>query len=448
MTCAMGAGRKRLVVELRPKGKADEVAVHSIWRGVPGLLNVALFAAVILFASFPARATERLPLGAGDVVSIIYSGIGTIIPDVPVNEAGMLELQWLGTVQAEGRTVTEVQADVKAQADGRVFRHFNESGAMELLPVSSGDIWLRVVQRRGITVYGSVMASGEFPYRSNLTARAVIGLAGGLRTPLAVRDQALSPLQLFELQGRYHQAVHERATLSVRLWGLESRLSEDGPPPAPDAQRLGISDTILQRLVQDQEEFTRRFAEAGQNELSFMKRALAQAQARVEILRNQRAKQAEIVDAEEQEEARVQELVGRNLVPAQRLTETRRNTLLSSTRLLNIEEDLSEAELDVTRRAREMETLAEARKLLLLEEREKLRAELVNADATARRWGEGLDPSNSPADAQQQPEEPIIIIYRPGEAGVKKIETHLDAHVLPGDIVEVVFRAASLPELE
>lgn len=420
------------------------MAVKSVLKRVSVYLRRAGAAIAVILGALPALASERLPLGPGDVVSVIYSGIGTVIPEVTVDEAGMLELQWLGAFQAEGRTSKEVQAEVKALADGRVFRHFNEAGDMELLPVSSGDIWLRVEQRRGITVYGNVNTSGEYPYKSNLTVRAVIGLAGGIQTALAVRDRGLSPMQVFDLQRRYLEALHESATLAVHLWGVKTRLLGDKAPAPPDPAKLGISNTVAEILIEEQLELTRTYVEAGENEMAFLKRALEQARERVEILKKQSAKQSEILAAEDEEVERVKELVARNLLPAQRLTETRRNTLLTSTRLLNIEVDLSQAEMAMTTRAREIELLNETRTLELLEERDKVRAKLIEAEARARQWGEGLGPFSGQSSVHLMANAPLIVIYRRMGEKVEGIEVDLDASVLPGDIVEVLARPQGL----
>ena len=424
------------------RGNPADRSQRSVW-----LSFIALLVAVFL-SGLPAQASERIPLGAGDTVSVVYSGVGAIISNVAVDEAGMLQLEWMGTYPASGRTILELQDAVKASVDGRVFRHFNQAGDMELLPVTSDDIWLRVDAWRGVTIYGSVMEPGEFPYRRDLSVRALIGLAGGTRLPQMLAEFEWSPMQRIDLRERYYTEVNDRAKHAVRLWGIELRLDPDATPPLPPVSELGITEDALASLVDDQKQAAALFFESNANQKRFLNRAYNQAQARIKILREQRTSQVQIVAAEEAEEARVKELISRSLVPEQRLIETRRTTLLSASRLLEIEENLNRAEQIMAERARDISRFEEERVLMLLEEREAVRRDYLTAEARMNRLSGGLDQMTLLAGSLQLTTPPDVTIHRQQDGVVQALSVDLDTPVLPGDIVEVSLDAVVWPVID
>lgn len=397
-----------------------------------------LFAAGLvlgLLVSGAANASYRLQ--PGDQVRLQIAGVPESLLETTVDLDGNLTLNWFGTVPAAGRELTEVLEQVKLKSIGQVIKRYNNEGDLKLVNVNPEDIFLQILSYQPVVVGGDVEQPGEYTFRPGLTVRAALALAGG-QSDLLIGDDLQDQIQLLRWQNDFAAAALEHAAANLTYWRLSAEISGEYETPPPGPEGFRVSNEVYAELLAEQRRLMDTAETNDEGERAYLASALVQAQARQEILAQQKAKQSEAIAADEEEEARVKELLAGGLTNATRVTDARRATVLTATRLLEIEENLARAELDVTRMTREMEEFEEVRRTRLLSERDLARARIFNAKLSM----DSLSRLQSTSQASMLdsitglPSEPLVLVYRMVDGVEEVIEAAMGDTVQPGDTIE------------
>lgn len=353
---------------------------------------------------------------------------------------GYLPLVWPGPVLAEGRTLGEILADVRSMADGRVYKRYTPEGLLKLFQLSADDLALEVVVYRPVVVSGDVARPGEVIFRPGLTARSAIAVAGGIRSSLLANLAVADPTQIVRWQNEYARAALDHATALARQWRISAEISGETAPQPIDPQLVAVTREVLDSLSVEQVRLMDIRRKNSEGDRAYLQSVLEQGRARVRILTQQRANQRDLLDADEEEEARVRDLVERNLVPATRINEVRRNTVLSATRLLELESQLAAADLDVIRRQRDIEAYDEIRLADLLALREQVSAALLEARLRMDLLAQNLagSPEGDNMEALLLNSNATIRVFRRVDGRIAPIVVEMDSGLEPGDTVEVV----------
>ena len=155
------------------------------WGLLAFLLGPAVAAAAPTNSAVVARETVRLRppappaaadappapyrLGVGDQLTISVYGEDQSLRVVPVDPSGRITYALVGTVQAAGRTIDELRADLQARIS-RELRH----GIVTVVPARYGS--------QTFTILGLVSRPGTYPIVGRMRVLDAIGTAGGLRS--------------------------------------------------------------------------------------------------------------------------------------------------------------------------------------------------------------------------------------------------------------------------
>lgn len=117
----------------------------------------------------PAAATpEPYRLGIGDVLDISVYGDEIVLPSrVPVDPSGHVTYRIAGTVQAAGRTIDELRADLQARVS-KELRH----QVVTVVPAHFGS--------RNFTILGQVRVPGTYPIEGRMLLFDALATGGGL----------------------------------------------------------------------------------------------------------------------------------------------------------------------------------------------------------------------------------------------------------------------------
>ncbi len=145
--------------------------LEGVWR--PGArFRRALglwLAAVLLWALVPvAGAQEALPeytLGPGDRLNITVFGQEDLSGEFEVDGSGMVTMPLVGQIPAIGKTVRELQDEIRIALD----RDY----------IVDPKVSIEVLTYRPFYILGEVEAPGRYPYEVGLTVRRAAALAGG-----------------------------------------------------------------------------------------------------------------------------------------------------------------------------------------------------------------------------------------------------------------------------
>lgn len=131
-----------------------------------GWLAVALI--VVFWAIAPAalgQVQQEYRIGPGDKLNITVFGHADLSGEVLVDGSGRVSLPLLGQIDANDKTITELQADITVALD----RDF----------IINPRISIEVVNYRPFFILGQVNKPGSYPYIEGMNVRMAVALAGG-----------------------------------------------------------------------------------------------------------------------------------------------------------------------------------------------------------------------------------------------------------------------------
>ena len=109
-------------------------------------------------------------IGSGDRLRIIVFGQTDLTNTYVVDQGGTIAMPLIGTVNARGRTVTDLKAAIASRLRGGFVRN--------------PDVSVEIDRYRPVFIMGEVNAAGQYPYVAGLTVQSAIAVAGGF-TPRA-----------------------------------------------------------------------------------------------------------------------------------------------------------------------------------------------------------------------------------------------------------------------
>lgn len=397
----------------------------AVWRCMSNrwpcrsLMNGLLFALLVLPG---ALAAEEYRLAPGDVLRVMIVGEPELTVDVPIEMDGSAWFPLVGALTAGGETLRDIRGrTAEAYATMSLDRPvFSGTGLPQIIDTSQ--VLVTVAAYRPIYITGDVGATHEIPYRPGLTLRHVFALASTV--PSRVGSQ---PATDGEIRAAATALGHEYA----QIWRLKAFLGM--ATPADFDQIFVTQGAEFDELVAVERSILAETGAAIKAQKQHLRDEISRINARIAVLIRQKDNETEGFTLDEADLATVQELFSRNLVPASRLTEVRRATLVTASRLFQIEVALESARgqtatieadilaVDSNARVSAWKDLGEA--VTRVQQR---RSDLETLLATA--GGSAL--------AALRPAETTAIVTRDGVTLAPENSSPSLA-VLPGDIVEI-----------
>lgn len=395
-------------------------------------LSATVLALTLLCAPAPVLAQYRL--APGDVLNVSVLGAGELSGQAAVDIDGKIRLPVFGAVQAAGRDIEQVQDALRSAIEGRVFKRIAADGAATFVAVESNDVYANVAAYRPVYVTGAVgRGGGATPFRPGMTVRVALAASGGVGELTNEED---AQLRTPRLRGEERTLSHEIARLVVELWRTEAEMAEDADPAPPSAEGVPVrQDTFEAFIAAERARLAASVASLFERR-AFFKAALSAAQERKEILEAQRRNQVAAAEFDAEEQQRVETLFQRGVVPVARLLDTRRAQLLSSTRLLDTDNNLERVELERVKFDGDAKIFEEERKRGLLDAAAQIRSRIEGASARLIAVREELTLVGAAVlelDAAQQTTTRVTI-FRGSEAIA---EVGPDFPLEPGDVVDV-----------
>lgn len=321
------------------------------------------------FLIFAGPTLADFDLEPGDQVRIALTGLDEFSFDATIDVHGVLDLKWLGQFTVHGLSLEKLEQLVRLDAAGKIIKQYDANGEIFIIQLDGEEIEISRNGYRPITIGGDVARSGQIEFNPALTVREAVAIAGGVRSQLLADDVTIDPIQLLRWQTLYGQAALEHAQFLVQDWRARSELEQNLKLAPPTTHEIHVSPEVLEELVAEQLNIRRVNLSNETGERQYFEDAEEQTEQRLEILEQQKAELAKALSADEIEEARVLNLVERGLTPGSREADIRRTTVLSATRLLDVEEDIATTELLLIRLKRDRDAYEQERSLRLLQER-------------------------------------------------------------------------------
>lgn len=129
------------------------------------LLLVTAFLVAARSAPVDAQSLEEYRLGSGDRLGILVFGHADVSGEFQIDGLGRISMPLLGQVDANGKTVAELQDLVTQMLDANF--------------IVNPRVSIEVLNYRPFFIYGQVNKPGSYPYVSGMTVRQAVVLSGG-----------------------------------------------------------------------------------------------------------------------------------------------------------------------------------------------------------------------------------------------------------------------------
>ena len=145
----------------------ERYAAKPILRRLAVVCLVLVAALVVAARAAPvdAQSLEEYRLGSGDRLGILIFGHADISGEFQIDGLGRISMPLLGQVDANGKTVAELQNLITQMLDADF--------------IVNPRVSIEVLNYRPFFIYGQVNKPGSYPFVSGMTVRQAIVLSGG-----------------------------------------------------------------------------------------------------------------------------------------------------------------------------------------------------------------------------------------------------------------------------
>jgi chromosome segregation ATPase len=253
---------------------------------------------------------------------------------------------------------------------------------------------------------------------------------------------ALQPEAALASQAEYASAMGELAREQLRLQALLAERDGKSSFEPSDSKNATSASRGVELLTLEVNRFeSRRQTLAA--EKGFLKQYIGATERRLEVLHRRRDQEAASLEADEADFESVNKLFKQGLAVAGRLADARRNVLFSSTRVLQTESNIAQAESEKSELQRRIARLDEARRESLLEELRQAESKVQDLQTRTLYLAHKIALASVPSDERQAFERARLTIYRRSKENLESLEADPNTSLLPGDVIDVSLPSAA-----
>lgn len=408
-------------------GRAS-LALRASRRGRAGIALAALATALLGAGAGAAQEYQDYPVGPSDLLRLRVLGWDALAgavqewPEVTgeyvVGPDGSIAVPFAGRIESEGRSTSEIAADVVEAMRNR------------LALVEPPDVSVEVAAWRPVIVTGDVRTPGAVDFTPGLLAAQAVGLAGGTESALGDdaylrREVAAAQTTLVTLRSQEQRQVARQARLEAEIAGADT-VTVAAPPPGADWPSILALEEQLLRIRRDR--LARELAAIDEQDQLYV--------AEIESLEQKRATLTQQLDLASQAAANAEDLASQGLVANQRLFDSARARADIENQLLDVSTAILTARQNIAEADRERITLQDTRIAEILEERQELDGQL--AETRARVAGQiAILQALEAGELTPTAPEPEVAVLRMEGGTLNRIEDAALEPLRPGDMVEV-----------
>ena len=356
-------------------------------------------------------------LRAGDTIEISIASPSEMRQSFVLDLDGQISVPLVGVIKAEGSTIGELRDKLQ-----------------QILP---RDIAVNMLDYSPVYINGDVVKPGEQRFRPNMTVRQVVALAGGYEV---MRYHLVDPIiQSADLGADYETMWTEQAREQARLARLKAELNNEAQLGAGPAESPPVSNQLQSELVNNESQQLALWHSDFDKEMASLTRAIKSATDQLAELVEQRDKEKEGAAADSAELQRLSAFNKQGDVTSSRVVDARRAMLLSSTRVLQTEEQIVQITREREGYIRQIEKFKDEGRSTILKEIEDSQLRLASVNARIAAAADKMVYTSTMRS--QLPLSklggPSVTIIRGDRGNRSKIEASEDSVLEPGDVIEI-----------
>jgi len=386
--------------------------------GYRPMISFWLFNFIIFSTLTPTLADSgAYRLRAGDTIEISIAGLSQMNQRFVLDLDGQISVPLVGVIKAEGSTIGELRDNLQ-----------------HILP---RDIAVNIVDYSPVYIDGDVAKPGAQRFRPNMTVRQAVALAGGYEV---MRYHLVDPvIQSADLGADYETFWTEQAREQARLSRLKAELNNEAQLGAGPAESPPVSNQLQSDIVNNESQQLALWHSDFDKEIAFLNRAIKSAADQLAELVEQRDQEKEGAAADSAELERLSAFKKQGDVTSSRVVDARRAMLLSSTRVLQTEEQIVQITREREGYTRRIEKLKDEGRLGILKEIEDSQLRLAALNAKIAATADKLVYTSTMRS--QLPLSklggPSVTIIRGDQGKRSKTDANEDSVLEPGDVVEI-----------
>lgn len=408
-------------------------------------LAIALGAAV---SAWSRPALAEYGLAPGDTVELSVVGMKDLRHRAQVDFDGKISLPLVGSVEASGLSISALRSRVQDLIGRKAVRQRSEDGRETPVLIEPDEVTLDIVEYRPVYVNGDVSKPGEVKFRSSLTVRQAVALAGGYDLMRFRLDNPF--LQAADLESDMKAQAAEYAQLQARVGRLEAELG--GGSKVADASTDEMKAPVPAALASqinglETERFKLRTTDFGQTTES-LRTLIGFGNTALKSLSQQSTREEESSRLDEEELQRNTALFDRGNQTINRVVDARRVMLLGSTRLLQTKVQVERVRRELETDQRNLGNLEAKRRIEIVGELQDARVQMESTRAKLAATGQKLlytSTVRSQLIRGTGGKPNIVVIRRLAGKAHERLNADEETALFPGDVVEVSLVAALVP---
>ncbi|MFO1146991.1 MAG: polysaccharide biosynthesis/export family protein [Alsobacter sp.] len=379
-------------------------------------------------------------LKPGDTLELSFVGIQEQRQRSTIGVDGFVAVPLVGPVTAAGQSLTAFREGLKSKINNRIYRQIGSDGRENTVVLSADDLYVNLVAYRPVYVNGDVTRAGEQEFRPGMTVRHAISVAGGFDV---TRFRIGSPMEPIDFKRDYLTALTDYIRESARNVRINAALNGKEPDFSGITSDDLSPDDLKRILDAEAMQFKVRNADLMKDK-AFLADAIAKSENRISVTTQQRDRE---MDQEKEDVAdldRVKELVQKGSAPITRVTDARRMSLFSATRVLQTTAQINALSRETEELRRRLQRADDDFRIAMLRELQESNVALSTAKARIDAQRQKLSLASSPRGIPSEEVRPRIVIYRTVDGKEKRLDAGMDTGIEPGDVVEVTVPATKL----
>jgi polysaccharide biosynthesis/export protein len=379
-------------------------------------------------------------LAPGDVVELATANGAQLKHQAVVELGGEATFPLVGPVQAAGLTLAKLRERLVELLGAKVMRTMGQDGRELLTVLTPDSIMVSIAEYRPVYLLGDVAKPGELRFRPGLSVRQAVALAGGYD---AARFKMNNPfLEVADFKGDYESLWIEYARRQAAGARLRAELEGSGTLDLTSLPKTAAPQAVVEGIERLEQENFKARRTAFENEQHHLIEAIAKEDKRVTLLVEQEAKERGGAELDAEDTLRVQQLFNAGRMPITRVQESRRNSLLSSTRVLQTVAQANQVERQRDELKLRLLMLKDSRQVGLMRELEQTDASVAQTRARLEAVGTklvytGMVKSQLVGAGAPPPE---IKIVRTEKGAKVHLTGDVDDALAPGDVVEIALQ--------
>ncbi len=413
---------------------------------IRGIFHTLALVGALSFATPNAHADgSAYRISPGETVEIKIASIPEWLARPVVQTDGTISLVDAGAIVVGGMTPAQMQIYLEQVLPTHLFHRRSQAGTMETVIIGPGDITSSVVAYRPIYVSGDVLTPGEQTYRPMMTARQAIAVSGGyslVHVPVTSQKSAViqksgDPVELqrdFESLGaNYAKAIYHNRRLVAELAGRD-----EFDMRAPDG--IPLSDTVVSQIAKSEANELKVTVQDRNKNDAYLLNSIKASADQIDTLSERLEVETSAQTADESDMSKVTKLLRIGDASNARVSEIRRNLMLSSGRRLSTLVELLRAKGQRVDYERQIVRNTDQWKISLLKEMQEGNMRLADLSAKLRvaklkletaGLATGVGPAVDPALTSR------VTVVRQIGGEWQHLASSIDSEILPGDVLEV-----------